>query len=565
MTAPAAITAAPAGAAATHPAAGRLDVDYCRISIDKGGQEIGVNAQHREIVEFSTEQERTIAATYSDNDISAFDESKERPGLARLLADVAANRIRSITVFEAKRLYRRVVPAQGFIDLCRAHNVRVFSMSKGTEYNFKRATGRNEFLSDILKGQEESDVRGDRVSVARKTQALNGDWGGGVRAYGWGELTYEPTYRDDKRRGRVMKEPHSLDANGRPLWLDMTKHNPAEAKEIRRWKSDLLSGNKRRGMAHVLRDMAARNVPTVSETDGRTLKRSGKDVVHSGWNSKTVRQILTNPRVAGHAVYDGEIVKRNAFDPIITEDERQALVALFADPTRKTSPGNTPKWLGSLIYECSICRDGSIMRTRYTRKTKSKRTGEIRGGVPVYVCESKGHAMRPAVETDNYVAQAVIALLARDDVMELMPQRATVDVAALRDELRTLDAREVDTAVKAARGAISDAMMEVFSAEIEKRRQEIYAELDDATGESPLSPFAAVDNIEAAARIWDGLSLGRRREILRLVFRVEIMPCPVRGYRGPFIGKDAVKLSPPRRVKPVPPAARRRQQIADAA
>ena len=539
MTGTATLTAARAGAA--HPAAGRLvDVDYCRISLDKGGQEIGVSAQHRENVEFATEQDRTLSETYADNDISAFDESKERPGLARMLADVEAGRIRSITAYEAKRIFRRIVPAQTFIDLCRAHSVRVFSTSKGTEYNFKRATGRNEFLRDVLAGQEESDVRGDRVSVARKTQALNGDWGGGVRAYGWGRLTHGPIFRDDKRRGKVIKEPHSLDGDGRPMWLDMKQHNEAEAAEIREWASALLSGV---SMDFVLSDLAARGVLTVSATDGRTLKRGGKTVKHGGWNSKTVRQILTNARVAGHAVYKDEIVARNVFEPIISEDQRQALITLFGDPTRKTSPGNVVKWFGSLIYECSICCDGSTMSVRYTPKVVSKRTGKIRGGVPVYTCRSKGHCQRPAHDVDDYVTQAVIALLARDDIMALMPARTTVDIAALREELRTLDAQETETAIKGARGKITAAMMEIFSAEIEKRRGEIYAEIGAAAGESPLAPFAGVDSVEAAAEIWEGLHLGRRREILRLVFRVEILPAG-RGKRGPFVGRDAVRITP---------------------
>ena len=49
-------------------------------------------------------------------------------------------------------------------------------------------------------------------------------------------------------------------------------------------------------------------------------------------------------------MYRGEIVTRNAYEPILPEDVRQALITLFGDPARKTSPGNTPKWLGSLIY-----------------------------------------------------------------------------------------------------------------------------------------------------------------------------------------------------------------------
>jgi hypothetical protein len=45
-----------------------------------------------------------------------------------------------------------------------------------------------------------------------------------------------------------------------------------------------------------------------------------------------VRQILTHPRTSGHTEYRGEIVRRNAYEPILHEDVRQALITLFSDP-----------------------------------------------------------------------------------------------------------------------------------------------------------------------------------------------------------------------------------------
>ena len=80
--------------------------------------------------------------------------------------------------------------------------------------------------------------------------------------------------------------------------------------------------------------------------------------------------------VVGHAVYRGEIVRRNAYEPILHEDLRQALITLFGDPARKTSPGNTPKWLGSLIYRCRKCQDGTTMTlSRLSGSRTSLRTG----------------------------------------------------------------------------------------------------------------------------------------------------------------------------------------------
>ena len=259
-----------------------------------------------------------------------------------------------------------------FIKLARAHQVRLYSTTKGAYYNLEKASGRKELRDDTNEAEYESEHRGERVAIARKRQARHGAYGGGVRPFGWGVDT-----------GRVRSvcvnpkaPPMDRVYEDRPV-LDMTRHNQAEAAEIRRWADDLLSGV---SMNQVLRDLAARGVPTVAMTDERTVRRNGKAAEHGGWSSRTIQQILTSPRTSGHVVYQGQIVTRNAYEPILPDDVRQALITLFSDPARKTSPGNTPKWLGSLIYQCGKCDDGTTMTVR--RNTS---------GTPVYRCRAAGH------------------------------------------------------------------------------------------------------------------------------------------------------------------------------
>lgn len=115
---------------------------------------------------------------------------------------------------------------------------------------------------------------------------------------------------------------------------------------------------------------------------------------------------------------------RNAFEPVLHDDVREALITLSGDPARKTSPGNTPKWLGSLIYRCGKCQDGTTMTVR---RNKS--------GTPVYRCRKAGHCSWPAERVDKYVENVIVARLSRGDVAGLIPHEAEVDVAALRDEL----------------------------------------------------------------------------------------------------------------------------------
>jgi hypothetical protein len=66
----------------------------------------------------------------------------------------------------------------------------------------------------------------------------------------------------------------------------------------------------------------------------------------------------------------------------------QALITLFSDPARKTSPGNTPKWLGSLIYRCGDCNDGTTTTVRHnasgTRRITSSSPAAARVAAPFH-------------------------------------------------------------------------------------------------------------------------------------------------------------------------------------
>ena len=496
----------------------REDADYARISRDKRGAAEGVETQQGENADAADELGLTLTRRYADNDLSAYS-GVERPDYERLLEDIEAGRIGTLIIWHANRLHRSTEEVQAFIKLARAHKVRLYSTTKGAFYNLDKASGRKELRDDTSEAEYESEHRGERVAIARKRQARQGVYGGGVRPYGWGV--------DTGRVRSVCVNPKAPALErvweDRPV-LDMTRHRPDEEAEIRRWADDLLSGV---SMNQVLRDLAGRGVPTVAMSDERAVRRNGKAAVHGGWNSRTVQQILTSPRTSGHAVYRGEIVRRNAYEPILHEDVRQALITLFGDPARKTSPGNTPKWLGSLIYRCGKCGDGTTMTVR---RNKS--------GTPVYRCRRAGHCCWPAERTDKFVENVIVARLSREDVAGLIPHEAEVDVAGLRDELVVCDTRKRGAAQLYARGGIDEAQLETISAELDQQMAEIRADLNAATSHSPLSPFAMTDD---ARRTWEELPLGRKREIARVLLTVTLPPLG----RGHSFSRDLIQVAGP--------------------
>ena len=82
--------------------------------------------------------------------------------------------------------------------------------------------------------------------------------------------------------------------------------------------------------------------------------------------------------------------------------------------------------LGSGLYQCGVCADGTRMRGNYAqRKRLPDGTSEHRR---TYACMSnKGHLLRDAVQVDDYVKARIIAYLddPRNDVAKLLVDERT--------------------------------------------------------------------------------------------------------------------------------------------
>ena len=141
---------------------------------------------------------------------------------------------------------------------------------------------------------------------------------------------------------------------------------------------------------------------------------------------------------------------------------------------------------------------------------------------PVYRCRVKGHCQTPAERVDAHVEEVIVDRLSRDDVSDLVPATPQVDVAGLRDELRVLDERKVEAAQRFAAGSIDGTQLDTITAAVDGRRAEIRAQLAEAPQNSPLAEFAATTN---ATELWDSLTLGRKREIVKLLpLSVTLLP-----------------------------------------
>src|SRR6202035_4866781 len=75
------------------------------------------------------------------------------------------------------------------------------------------------------------------------------------------------------------------------------------------------------------------------------------------WNPSSVRTILTNPRYAGRAIYNGKANGRTGqWEAIVPEWLYESVQATLTDPRRRKQVGTDRKHLGSGLYVCDVCR-----------------------------------------------------------------------------------------------------------------------------------------------------------------------------------------------------------------
>jgi len=80
---------------------------YARISSDDEGDAPGVRRQREDCLALIERKGWGVAGVFEDNDISAADKRKRRPGFEQLLAAIDAGELDAIVSWDLDRLVRR--------------------------------------------------------------------------------------------------------------------------------------------------------------------------------------------------------------------------------------------------------------------------------------------------------------------------------------------------------------------------------------------------------------------------------------------------------------------------
>lgn len=350
---------------------------YLRISLDQTGEGLAVARQREQCQQIIEQRGWTAVAEFVDNSISASDARKNRPGYDALVNAYEAGKFDALVTYDLDRLTRQPRQLEDWIDAAEGKGLAL--VTANGEADLTTDAGRLFARIKLAVARSEVERKSARQKAAAQQRAQLGRPPLGVRLTGY------------TAKGETV---------------------PEEADVVRRIFKLFYGGESLKSTARIL-------------TENGMLARNGKR-----WHPSSVRDILTNPRYAGRAVYDGKVLEgvRGNWEPLVDDDVFDVVQARLSDPRRRTQQGTDRKHLGSGLYRCDEC--GAHV-TAY--------------GTGRYRCK-EAHINRTRAQVDDYVMAVVTERLSRADAAQLLARPdaelapLTARASQLRDQLAAADA-----------------------------------------------------------------------------------------------------------------------------
>lgn len=386
---------------------------YLRISLDQTGEGLAIDRQHRECERIAAQRNWTIVAVYEDRSISATQANKKRPGYDALVKAYEAGEFDALICYDLDRLTRQPRQLEDWVD--RAEGNGLALVTGNGEADLTTDAGR--LFARIKLAVARSEV--ERKSARQKTAA--------------------------HQRASIGRPPLGTRLTG---YTARGETIPDEAEVIRRIFKMFHAGETLRS---ITRSLGAEGVVT----------RNGR-----AWNPSSVRTILTNPRYAGRAIYQGRPTGvLGKWEPLVSGDVFDLIQARLSDPRRATNRvGTDRKHLGSGLYMCATCGENTEGDDPPVSSFSQGR----------YRCRF-GHVNRSQEPVDNYVRAVIAARLRRDDVADLLaPTEANLaplltETERLRNRLSTIDNDYDSGLIDGQRHASSTAKVRAELTAIERR------------------------------------------------------------------------------------------------
>lgn len=488
---------------------------YARISLDRTGEEIGVQRQLHELRQLAESHGFEVVAEVTENDVSA-SKNRRRPGYDRVWELVSANRVDHVLVWQTSRLMRSRKDRAEVINTFGKHNVDIIAV-KGPSLDLRTAYGRG--VADLMTSFDsmEGEVKAERVSAAIADMARRGKaWG--VCPYGW-----------DRLDGRQVVNAH-------------------EAAVVAELVDRLLAGE---SLAELHRDLNHRGEPSPAYAQWMKLpehvreqrlasgKRTAKPPLE--WAKSTIRTLVLRDaniavrrhrqKVEGRFVAGDEgVTTPGEWPPIVDRQKHERVVALLRAPERRSHTGSRPgarkHLLTNGIGECGVC--GGMLRV----------ANRVRSQGRIYTCAGRGCTGRVQKHVDALVARVVIRRLAQPDALDWLLGDDEV-ARRLSERVEELERQLDDAADSYTAKKISMRQLERINARLMPELEAALRDREAAVRSLDLAQLRELAQPQAAAR-WDSMPLSAKRSALEaLCIKVVLLP---RAKHGPGFEPETVEI-----------------------
>ena len=440
---------------------------YLRVSLDQTGEQLAVQRQRRDCQHIAEQRGWKVIGEFTDNSISASDKRRGRPGYDALVAAFAAGEFDALVCWDLDRLTRQPRQLEDWIEA--AEDRSLLLVTANGEADLSTDGGR--LFARMKAAVARSEV--ERKAARQRSAAL--------------------------QRSQRGKPPLGVRLTGYTPHGEVVEH---EAMIIKEMFERFAAGDSLRSLAAWLTQSG---VPT----------RRGRP-----WNPSSVRSLLTNPRFAARAVYQGAATGGSGtWMPLVDEDTFDDVQARLADPRRKTQHGTDRKHLGAGLYLCDVCGEavqswsGNRYRCRNGCLTRSQRS------------------------IDALVTATIRARLARPDLADLITPEESDQARQVGQQLKRLLARLARIEDDYDRGDIDGRRYKVATAKVQAEladAQRVQARL--STGSGAATTLLAADPVAA----FDSAPLMIRRTVIEALCVVRLTLAP-RGRKA--FDPDSVRIA----------------------
>ncbi|MDH6709807.1 site-specific DNA recombinase [Kitasatospora sp. MAA19] len=323
----------------------------------------------------------------------------------------------------------------------------------------------------------------------------------------------------------VRLNAESMRPHGRVLTGYVRRYDPETGDLIDQVPDETWAPLVQRVFREFVSGITAHSIARGLQRDG-LLTSTGRE-----WRDTGIVAMLKTPGYAGYRVFQGKIIGKGAWDPLIDDLTWRQAQMILNDRSRKGSRTTAVVNELSGIPSCSGCT-GTVQAVG--RRSKRK-----------YGCRTKFCASIGADVMEAYVEERLVRWLGRPDTAAAFQDPArnaeVEEAVALVAKL----AAELNQARAAAKtGALSVASLIAVEAGLLPRLADAQAAAEACTTASPLLvSLLGRDDVEAR---WGALTLEQRRAVLREVATITLHPALRRGDSTLYEGRIVMTLGPRR-------------------